>query len=93
MIASLGGGADAACYFWSAGVAIVGDVVVGEGVSGSLAFLEPWDGWSVWDVLLGIQADGFVMIFDLLGAFFVIFPEIDVAARNRGAFGHAGDGD
>lgn len=52
--ASLGGGTDAACYFWCAGVAIVGDVVVGEGVSRSLTLLEPWEGWSIWDVLLGI---------------------------------------
>ena len=91
--ASLGRGANAACSFWGAGVAIVGHVVIGEGVSSSLTLLEPREGWSIWDVLLGIQADSFILIGELLGALFVVFPKIDVAAGNCGAFSHTGDGD
>ena len=91
--ASLGGGANATRYFWGAGVAIIGHIVIGEGVSSALTRLEPRNGGSIWDVLLGVQADGFVLICDLLGARFVVFPKIDVATGNCSVFSHTGDGD
>ena len=91
--ASLGRSANAACYLWSAGVAIVGDVVVGEGVSSSLAWIKPWEGWSIRDVLLGVQADSFILILEWLGALCILLPEIDVAAGDCGALSRAGDRD
>ena len=91
--APLGRGANAACYLWSAGVAVVGDIIVGEGVSSSLTCIKPRDSWPIRDALLGIQTDGFVLIWDLLRAILVLLPEINVATGDCGAFSRAGDWD